>query len=435
MAIGGIGSNNYYGSYGINSSYLNSQASLNEAKLQQVLQKASSRYGTNKSQTESLKTNSMSFLKSYNSTMSDVMSSANSLRDLNSSGVTHELTANSSDTSIVDAKTNYKVRSSDTYDISVQQLAASQINTSTAANSNDLALSDANFDITTNRGTASINVSAVDANGSQKTNKQMLNDVAKEINNQNLGVSASVVEKDGKSTLEIKSNQTGAQNAFTVSGDYAQNMGLTNVSQTAQDAKYSVKTNGGAEQQYTSSSNEISLDYGKITANLKKTGNATVSTGVNDKNIISSMEDLVNSYNSALKVLQNNESRGTGVERQLRSMTRALGSNQDMELLGISKNKDGTLSLNKDKLAKSLSENADLTKDIISGTGGFADTLFTKAQNALTTSSNSLINNDVKALKEESANNSTNFLNMYSRSGAYNTMNYYAIGMMMNYLA
>lgn len=434
MAIGGI-SNSNYGSYGVNSSYLNSQASLNEAKLQQTLQKVSSRYGANKSQSETLKTNSMSFLKSYNSTMSDVMSSSNSLRNLNSSSVTNELTANSSDTSIVDAKTNYKVRSSDTYDISVQQLAAAQVNTSTAVNSKDLATADASFDITTSSGIASINVSTVDSNGNQKTNKQMLSDVAKEINNQNLGVSASVVEKDGKSSLQITSKQTGAQNGFTVSGDYAQNTGMTNVSQVAQDAQYSVKTNGGETKQYTSSTNEVSLDYGKITANLKKTGDATVSTGISDKSIVSSMEELVNSYNSALKVLQNNESRGTGVARQLQSMSRSLGSSEDMELLGISKNKDGTLSLNKDKLTKSLSENADLTKDVISGTGGFADTLFTKAQNALTTSSNSLINNDVKALKEESINNSTNFLNMYSRTGAYNTMNYYTVGIMMNYLA
>lgn len=47
----------------------------------------------------------------------------------------------------------------------------------------------------------------------------------------------------------------------------------------------------------------------------------------------------------------------------------------------------------------------------------------------------SLINNDLKTAEEENMTNEFNFMNMFARSGAYNMNNYYALGLMVNYLA
>ena len=60
---------------------------------------------------------------------------------------------------------------------------------------------------------------------------------------------------------------------------------------------------------------------------------------------------------------------------------------------------------------------------------------YNKAQSAMGVNSVSLINNDLKTAEEENMTNEFNFMNMFARSGAYNMNNYYALGLMVNYLA
>ena len=150
--------------------------------------------------------------------------------------------------------------------------------------------------------------------------------------------------------------------------------------------------------------------------------------------IATALSDLVGSYNSSLKLLNDNYDRGTGVDKQLRNLVAGLGSEQSLKQLGITVNKDATLSFDKDAFAKNMKENPSLTRSLISGPGGIADRAFSKGSTGMNVSSSSLINGDLASAQEESITNPMNAFSSYSRSGAYAMNNYAAVGMMLNYL-
>ena len=116
------------------------------------------------------------------------------------------------------------------------------------------------------------------------------------------------------------------------------------------------------------------------------------------------------------------------------------------DLLGITVNKDETLSFSESKFQANMQKNPNLSKELISGMGGIADRMFNKANSAMNVSSSSLLNgSSQKSFSGTSASSSSSSLEsmatnpysvmgMFSKGGAYNMSNYYAVGMMMNYL-
>ena len=86
-------------------------------------------------------------------------------------------------------------------------------------------------------------------------------------------------------------------------------------------------------------------------------------------------------------------------------------------------------------MTEKLNEEPGLARDIIGGANGMGARAYNKAQSAMGVNSVSLINNDLKTAEEENMTNEFNFMNMFARSGAYNMNNYYALGLMVNYLA
>lgn len=429
---------NYYGNYNnFSNSYFNSTNALNQLKLQQALDKLDKKTSSSSSNTatSSLSSNASTFLRNYDSAMSDLMSAANSLRDVNSSGVSNALTVNSSDSDVLTASKNYTLRKPESFDVSVQQLAAAQQNVSTAVTSNAKATEDANFSIVTNKGTANINVSSVNEYGVQKTNRQLLNDVAKEINRQSVGVKASVeTTKDGKSVLKLTSKETGTDNSFIVNGEFAKNNGLSEATTAAQNAQYSVTDSNGFTEEFTSSSNNVSLDYGKASMTLKSVGDATVSVGVDNKNIADAVENLVDKFNKALSVVSSNADRGSGVKNQLSQMLSGPAPEKSLKLIGITKNADGSLSLNKDTLLEKLDEDPELIKDIISGNHGLAQGAYRSAESGMSRSANSLISKDLKQMQQETSMDTLSLMSRFANSGAYNLSNYYTAGLLMNML-
>ncbi|MCI9355073.1 MAG: hypothetical protein HFE58_09815 [Firmicutes bacterium] len=429
---------NYYGNYNnFSNSYFNSTNALNQLKLQQALDKLDKKTSSSSSNTatSSLSSNASTFLRNYDSAMSDLMSAANSLRDVNSSGVSNSLTVNSSDSDVLTASKNYTLRKPESFDVSVQQLAAAQQNVSTAVTSNAKATEDANFSIVTNKGTANINVSSVNEYGVQKTNRQLLNDVAKEINRQSVGVKASVeTTKDGKSVLKLTSKETGTDNSFIVNGEFAKNNGLSEATTAAQNAQYSVTDSNGFTEEFTSSSNNVSLDYGKASMTLKSVGDATVSVGVDNKNIADAVENLVDKFNKALSVVSSNADRGSGVKNQLSQMLSGPAPEKSLKLIGITKNADGSLSLNKDTLLEKLDEDPELIKDIISGNHGLAQGAYRSAESGMSRSANSLISKDLKQMQQETSMDTLSLMSRFANSGAYNLSNYYTAGLLMNML-
>ena len=432
MAINGV--NSYMG-------YYNYQASINNFRLSQALannqrftQAMSSVSGSssNSYRNTSL-TSSMAFVKNYSSSMSDLMGSANTLRSANQSGVMNDYVVSSSDASVAKATAKLTVRNAQQMDFDVQQLAAAQVNVSEGVKASDKASSDMDFTVGNALNSVNVKVSAVNSDGSAKTNADMLKEAADQINRGTSNVKASVVQKDGVASLQLEGKYTGAANSFEVTGNLGAAAGADTVKTEAANSKYSV-TVGGKTTQHESYSNDVYADSYRIGVELKGVGKTTIKADVDSDKIATALSDLVGSYNSSLKLLNDNYDRGTGVDKQLRNLVAGLGSEQSLKQLGITVNKDATLSFDKDAFAKNMKENPSLTRSLISGPGGIADRAFSKGSTGMNVSSSSLINGDLASAQEESITNPMNAFSSYSRSGAYAMNNYAAVGMMLNYL-
>lgn len=428
MAINAISA---YSASGL-SNYYNYQSAISQSKLINSLKNINKTDKTALSYTSSVaKNDSTDFLKTYSSSMAGLKTAANALKPSNSAGALNQLGAKSSDVAVATATTKFKPTEAVNYEVTVSKVAKAQKNQTQAVDSKALANAGVGLNIISKSGTTNINVSATDEKGNQKSNGQMLNEIASKINSASSDVKASVIEKDGKSTLEIRANNTGESGSFVVEGDYAESTGLATATTEAQNAEYTVKADGGTAKSYTSESNDVEIDYGKIGLSLKDTGTTNVSIGPDEDKIVDAMKNLVKAYNTAVSDLSDNVGRGSGVSSQLASMQRGPEGEKSLALVGLSKNKDGTLALDEAALRKNLKEDPSLVKNVL---GNVADSVDRTATSGMSRSSGSLINNDLKQLQLTQMNDNYNFLNIFSRSGANNINNYYAVGMMMNLL-
>lgn len=432
MAINGV--NSYMGYYNYQSSINNFRLSQALANNQRFTQAISSSYGTSSSAYRNTSlTSSMAFVKNYSTSMSDLMGSANALKSTNQSGIMNDYVVSSSDTSVAKATEKLTVRNAQQMDFDVQQLAAAQVNVSEGVKASDKAESDMDFTVGNAINSVNVKVSAANSDGTAKTNAQMLKEAADQINRGTSNVTASVVQKDGVASLKLEGKYTGEANSFKVSGNLGAAAGADTVKTEAANSKYSV-TVGGKTTQHESYSNQVYADSYRIGVELKGVGKTTIKADVDSDKIATALSDLVGSYNSSLKLLNDNYDRGTGVDRQLRNLVAGLGSEQSLKQLGITVNKDATLNFDKDVFAKNMKDNPSLTRSLISGPGGIADRAFSKGNSGMSVKSSSLINNDLMGAQTESITNPMNSFSSYSRSGTYAMNNYAAVGMMLNYL-
>lgn len=431
MAVNGVNMSGYFNYYSAVSQVRLQQALARNPKIQQAVAPVDRVNGVS----DSLKNSSADFLRLYNSNMSDVMKSANNLRGMNSGSAVNDLEAVSSDLSVADVSARYRLRDEKSMELNVSQLAGAQQNVSSAVSGSAAAAGDMSFTISSRSGSFSdiqVAVSSANENGGVKTNRQMLKEAALQINQAQSGVRASVVEKDGELSLQLDGARTGTAAAFTVSGQLGAAAGLERTAAEAQNAVYTVKE-GNSEQTRTSQTNNITLDLGRMDVQLKGTGTTTLSAQVNDDKIISAVSDLADNYNKTLKFMDENAGHGQGVVKQIGSFVRDLAPGKTMEMLGLTTEKDGTLTLDKSKLAASLKKDPALVRDLISGQNGIAQKAFDRAMNGMRENSGSLLSNDFQKA-EELMNNPINFMNMYAKNGRSNLNNYCALGLMINYL-
>ena len=434
MAISGISS------YGLNSLY-GYQSTINSLRLTQALYKnpklnpaSSSSSVSSVTSQKAAKNANVAFVKEYSSSMTDLMNAANELRNSNKSGAMSDLAVTSSNEKVATASGKLLLKNDKDFELDVTQIAQAQMNVSEGVKASAYAQSGMNFTVGDDKNSVNVQVSAVKANGGSKTNAQMLREAADQINKSKANVTASVIEKDGVASLQIESKET-------VSGEMGAAAGAENVKTEAANAKYSV-TSGGIKTDYESESNTVSVGYVGVSAQLKGTGQTTLKADVDTGKAADALGKLVDAYNSSLKFLNNNFDRGTGIGRQMQSLLNGLGSEQSLKQMGITVNKDATLSFSKSTFEKNMAKDPSLTRDLVSGTGGLAERMFNKARSGLNMSSNSLTNGYTSSVysgsygssSKQSATNPYAVLGMYSRSGVYNMSNYNAVGMMMNYL-
>lgn len=428
MAINGIHS------YGMG--YYNYQSSINNIRLTQALARnpkfAQSAVSKVSPVGGSLK-DSVHFMKKYNSAMSELMSASNSLRDVNRNGAMKDLEVTSSNENVASAKERFQMRDVKEMTLNVSRLAKAQVNKSAGVKGSERAADDMNFTVGNGTKSVSVNVSALKEDGTSKTNLQMLREAASQINKSSVNVRASVVEKDGMASLELTGTRTGTANRFQVNGELGAAKGADKTETEAENAVYSVTMNGRTSE-FESHSNEVTIDSTRVGVTLKGVGETTIRSDVDADKVVSAVDDLVKAYNASLKLLNDNYDRGTGVDKQLRNLVAGLGSEQSLEKLGITVNKDATLKFDGEVLKKSLREEPSLTKELISGTSGIANKAFNKATAGMNVSSGTLINRDIESAQSEMMGSPLYAFNLYSKGGAYAMNNYYAAGMMMNYL-
>lgn len=245
-----------------------------------------------------------------------------------------------------------------------------------------------------------------------------LDGIAKAINAQNTGVSATIVtDSDGKARLSLK-GPTGADKAFTLSGDSPElavlNVGGTppasgatsTITGAAGNAKLSV--NGTAVER---SSNTISDLVDGVKLTLSSTtpagkpivlGSATPTAGLTQ-----AVGDFVDTYNQMLAELKTetdassgplrNDYNATNLLRSLRGLTltnlstgAAAGAPSTLAAIGVSTNKDGTLSVDSVKLAAALTKTPDAVEAMFADGTGATGGGIAAALNAI---SNAAVNN------------------------------------------
>lgn len=176
------------------------------------------------------------------------------------------------------------------------------------------------------------------------------------------------------------------------------------------------------------------------------------------EDIKTAMTDFADQFNKTMSFLESNSSRSSTVENHLASMKRSLMTNNALKTVGLSTDAYGKLHVDEKGLDKALNESYAHVKETMGGQFGIAERVGSKATSVLdspvdkivgsgsstkgtnetenkdnTSSSNSSSSNKgSSALSSASMPDSlTSFYN-FTRAGAFNLSNYYAVGMLMN---
>ncbi len=215
----------------------------------------------------------------------------------------------------------------------------------------------------------------------------------------NVGVSASVIrESESSVNLLLSSKNTGLANtmtfSFTNSDDdaIADPLGFTQI-QPAADAKIII------DDSYTviRSSNSISDAIQGVTIDLQSTSATNVSLNItrDSEEIITSVETFVESYNellSSMSKLKEGDLSGDGTLRMVETQVRSvLGSNASVtgaysyaSDIGISFQKDGTLTFDRNKLTDAMQDDLSSVAELFANDDqGFAFRLDAKLKGML----------------------------------------------------
>lgn len=223
------------------------------------------------------------------------------------------------------------------------------------------------------------------------------------INKANIGVTASIVS-DGSSTpnhLVIKSNKTGATSSMKigVAGDAAladllayDPAGTQNLTQSTAAQSASLSVNGIA---VSSNTNTVTGAIEGVTLNLSKTGNANLTVAANTAAVTAAVNGFVKTYNdlntSIRKTTGYDEATKQGgpllgdssvrnIQSQLRKMmasplTGSSGTLTTLSQIGISIDKNGTMSLDSSKLSSAMSSSMTNVAALFSSIGATTDSL------------------------------------------------------------
>ena len=348
-------------------------------------------------------------LSAYGSMTAALSSFQSSVATLTSQSTFQTLSATPSDTTVLTAAAANNA-STGNYSINTTALAQAQTLVASGQASTTSAIgTGASTTLTFSFGTTSGNTFTQDPTQGTKTvtidsSNNSLQGIADAINAANIGVTASIVN-DGSSTpykLELTSS-TGANHSMeiTVSGDATlQSLlsyspgGSQSMTQTVAGQDAALTVNGLS---IASPTNTVTSAISGVTLNLLKTGTSTLSITNNASSVATAVQSFVTAYNtlhgalSPLTAYDSTTQQGgpllgdytaMSVQTQLSgvlvSAVPGLSGNSGITTLGqlgISLNKDGTLSLDNTKLQSAISSNLSDIAGMFASVGKTTDSL------------------------------------------------------------
>lgn len=337
--------------------------------------------------------------------------------------------ANSTSASGVGTATTLADATPGNYDIDVTQLATAQTSISSPVASGST-VGGGELDITVGKNTMDLTVSSSDD----------LETIAANINSasDNPGVTAAVVEGTNGEQLVLKSTETGTANAFTVSAGNNSSAGLTSLASqlnapgtgAAQNAELTVDGIPA-----TSASNNVTGVLTGVTMDLTSTGSSTLTIAQDTSTISSAVGDFVdayNTYNSEVSELASyNSSTGeagvllgdptlAAIQNQISQvMSSTLQGNSigNLASLGVTRNNDGSLSVNAVTLSNELSTDPSAVQNLFSSANGVG----TQLNNLVTsyTSSSGILQTRINNLQTDVTNLGTQQTALNTRMATY----------------
>lgn len=303
--------------------------------------------------------------------------------------MTFKKSAVSSNASAVNASyiTDFGAASDDeSFDINVKQLACSQLNTGNylQPRSKHIKPGEYSFDLSIND---VIYEFQFKVDNSETTNN-IQNKIARLINRSNIGLTANIKEDSlGNTAINIESESTGINGTtpviFSIKSDDANNqplidtLGLDRVTQYPANAIFDVD---GYERSSMSNSITINKAYDVKLSKVTEEP-VTISLKADADSIVESLNELVAGYNNLISVTNdenNNHFQGTEkLQNEIASIARSY--KKQLADSGLSLNKDGTISADKEVIINA--DNKDALSHIYESLNSFKNSIKEKAEN------------------------------------------------------
>lgn len=303
--------------------------------------------------------------------------------------MTFKKSAVSSNASAVNASyiTDFGAASDDeSFDINVKQLACSQLNTGNylQPRSKHIKPGEYSFDLSIND---VIYEFQFKVDNSETTNN-IQNKIARLINRSNIGLTANIKEDSlGNTAINIESESTGIIGTtpviFSIKSDDPNNqllidtLGLDRVTQYPSNAIFDVD---GDERSSMSNSITINKAYDVKLSKVTEEP-VTISLKADADSIVESLNELVAGYNNLISVTNdenNNHFQGTEkLQNEIASIARSY--KKQLADSGLSLNKDGTISADKEVIINA--DNKDALSHIYESLNSFKNSIKEKAEN------------------------------------------------------
>ena len=303
--------------------------------------------------------------------------------------MTFKKSAVSSNASAVNASyiTDFGAASDDeSFDINVKQLACSQLNTGNylQPRSKHIKPGEYSFDLSIND---VIYEFQFKVDNSETTNN-IQNKIARLINRSNIGLTANIKEDSlGNTAINIESESTGINGTtpviFSIKSDDPNNqllidtLGLDRVTQYPSNAIFDVD---GDERSSMSNSITINKAYDVKLSKVTEEP-VTISLKADADSIAESLNELVAGYNNLISVTNdenNNHFQGTEkLQNEIASIARSY--KKQLADSGLSLNKDGTISADKEVIINA--DNKDALSHIYESLNSFKNSIKEKAEN------------------------------------------------------